>query len=267
MVTDIERGDSASLSAADALGILHTSVWEGNQEAVTRLRPKVETIPFGEYWRDAFVDLATGNYNVTPPAAQYFAQRVHDFAEDHEGEELFGLVAIELGRHFGEYVLKAAIDLPPSPDAVSLPEPELEPLPQALLAMRLAIETSKSITPRVISDSWIDFVQRLASEDSAKYSALSADLMKKLGHTAIEVQSIRAEEAGLLGGFDNFSRDHEISCAIAEVLAQYFPDIVIQGLKPAPRYIFYEPSLGGQLNSPIPEVDLVEINVSPALTE
>ncbi len=270
MITDTEHVSPADLSTADALGILHTSIWKGNKEAVVVLRPRIEAIPFGKYWRDALVDFATGNYNVIPGAAQHFAQRVHDFAGDHEGEELFGPVARELGCHFGELVLEAAIDSPTSPDTVSLNDFELEPLPQALLAMRLAIETSKSIlhpAPRVISDSWIDFIQRLASEDPARYGALSSDLMRKLGHTAVEVQSAREEEAGLLAGYNDFNRDHDISCAIAEILAQYFPDIVIQRLTEAPKYIFYKSSLGGQLNPPVPEEDLLERNVSPTLTE
>ncbi|MBI2621365.1 MAG: hypothetical protein HYW63_01805 [Candidatus Levybacteria bacterium] len=253
----------------DSLEAIYISIWSGNANIASRLRPRIAAIPFSPYWSDRFKDFATlGRYNVVP--GQLFAQTIYEVSKQQEGEELNRTVAIELGIHSGEAVLEAAIDLPLSPEAVSLPELDLEPLPQALLAIRLAIETSKYIlhpAPRVISDSWIYFIQRLASEDSIKYSALSAELMRKLGNTAIEVQSIRAEEAGLLGGFNDFNRDHEISCAIAEVLAHHFPTIVLQGLTEAPKYVFYEPRLGGRLNPPVPEEDLLERNVSPVLTE
>lgn len=197
----------------------------GDLEIATLVRNRMTGIPFSPYWGDIFNGFRNNQGNPTGP----FAIKVLEAAKIQEGSTLLATVATELAGSFGEAVLSAEFDIP----LLEEPQPP-SPLAQFLIDRRRELEDSTTLLhPRLpmISPAWMRLAHTLASTDPTKHDQLLKEIAQEYNRAYNDGTQAIEEEAGILGGFDDFGREHLVSVALAQTLARHYPEIVVSRLR------------------------------------
>ena len=192
----------------------------GYPQMAALVRARMAEVNFSPYWGDMFRELKL----------EFFAQIVFRAAESQEGPRLLATVATELAGSFGEAVLEAHFDTP----LLEEPQPPY-PLAQFLIDRRAELAGSPPYPrPPRISSAWIRYAHTLTLADAAKHDLLLKEISGEFTLACHESEQTMRAEAGLMGGFNIFERDHLIATALARPLARHFSEIVVSQLrKPA----------------------------------
>lgn len=201
------------------------------------VRGRMEAVPFAPYWEGMFLDFHTNSAHRNP--AGLFTHETLRAAEHEEESVLLRTVALNLAENFGDSVLQADLDLP---SVVPLSEGAvLNPLAALLSSARDKFEGfSRKLyaAPREISDSWISFAHKLAEADPERHELLLRVAQTAYTEADVVTDEEMDEEAGMMGGFDEFSKRVAMRRALAGVLASEFPELVVGNLKEAPKYTY-----------------------------
>ncbi len=223
-----------TLITAYTNGCFPTPFHEGEDPDLARIvYQRISEIPFSQYWRDLFESFK--RYNGDP--AGYFAQQIFRKAETSDGVELYAYVAEMLADRFPDRVLEADVESPIlNTDQAGLVG--LSPLAKFLKDRRNEFESATVKfypAPPEISDTWISFVNALATANPELHQLVVDELRKNYTDALIETDAEIEEWEGVFGGYDSLDQRHELKRTIAKILS-HFPDIVISGLKkPFPR--------------------------------
>lgn len=198
----------------------------------------IAQIPFCERWLQYFRDCP--KYNTDPAAV--FTSQLFDIADETSAEtesEFGNRVAMQLSEIYGQHILESGIDLEDIDGEKPFDVENAEVVAQFLWNIRRTLEEQSTKcykAPRDISDGWLEFIDKFAKRHPAQGKNLLKDLTAAVGYAGEICVEEDGLTAGMLGGFTIFDAANTVYCNITEVLARYFPEIIVGKLKDAPTF-------------------------------
>lgn len=236
------RSNAAALLKIQFKGAIYPDPFEDEEtkDAWQRAYEKVEATQFSPYWEKWFEELL--GYNGQP--ARILAKDIFQELAENESADPVAVIAKYLPDSFPDHVLQASLDLPelaPSAESEILQQIDTTDgnLVKFLKETRTGLESEKLGTklydaPREISNDWIRFLALYSRTNPAQARQLFERLNSGLGTSIQEAGKEMDEWGGMMGGFSSFDAQHMIQQRLAGILAEFFPEIVVQKLKKAP---------------------------------
>jgi hypothetical protein len=217
-------------------------------EAGELIRRRVADVPFSAYWGERFEEF----HSLFNNPLGFFAVKVFDKAKvAADDEEFQRSVGAELGSHFPESVLEAALDIPGLQN-VLLEVPRLGSLATFLREQRDLLGADRLYPIEPISDSWLQFTHALTVEDTwTHYEALGSVTSSYV--TAGREAAAAIEEFASVGGETaGFVLPDRLYTSIARSLGGHFPELVIAHLLETPPEGSGRAALGATITPALP---------------
>ena len=217
-------------------------------EAGELIRNRVGGVSFNTYWGKRFEELH-GRFN---NPLGFFAVKVFDAAKSAgDDKDFHRSVGAELGSHFPESVLEAALDIPGLQN-VPLEVPRLGSLATFLREQRELLGANRLYPIEPISDSWLQFTHALTVQDNWSHYEALGDMTSSYVTAGREAAAAIEEFASVGGEAASFELPDRLYTSIARSLGAHFPELVISHLLATPPAEPGQAALGAMSTPALP---------------